>query len=136
MMEKILSQVYYDPSSPTNYGEAVYKAVKPLYPKITRGKVTTWPAWLSKQFIYTMHKLEIAITTQTPPQSSLIVYKLDCAVHELIIGKLVFMAINALYIRLKIPYMSKNVKQYLISCPTLVLRYISLNILSQHFVSQ
>ena len=53
MTEKILSQVYYDPSSPANYGEAVYKAVKPLYPKITRGKVTTW---LSKQFIYTMHK--------------------------------------------------------------------------------
>ena len=41
------------------------------------------------------------------------------------------MALNARYIRRKIPYMSKNVKQYLISCPTLVLRYISLNILSQ-----
>ena len=27
--------------------------------------------------------------------------------------------------------MSKNVKQYLISCPTLVLRYVSLNILSE-----
>ena len=27
--------------------------------------------------------------------------------------------------------MSKNVKQYLISCPTLVLRYVSLNILSK-----
>ena len=74
-------------------------------------------------------KLEIAITTQTPP------HKLDCVVHEFIYGKLVFKAINALYIRHKIPYkaifisfvhtchkskvMSKNVKQYLISCPTL-----------------
>ena len=27
--------------------------------------------------------------------------------------------------------MSKNVKQYLISCPTLVSRYVSLNILSK-----
>ena len=74
-------------------------------------------------------------------------YKLDCVVHEFIVGKLVFKAINALYIRHKTPYkaifisfihtchkskvMSKNVKQYLISCPTLVLRYISLNILSE-----
>ena len=54
-MEKILSQVYYDPTSPASYGgkEAVYKAAKALYPKITRRKVATW---LSKQFTYTMHK--------------------------------------------------------------------------------
>ena len=74
-------------------------------------------------------------------------YNLDCVVHEFILGKLVFKAINALSIRRKIPHkaifisfihtchkskvMSKNVKQYLISCPTLVLRYISLNILSK-----
>ena len=32
--------------------------------------------------------LEIAITTQTPP------HKLDCIVHEFIVGKLVFKAIK------------------------------------------
>ena len=74
-------------------------------------------------------------------------YKLDCVVHEFIVGKLVFKVINVLSIRRKTPckvifvsfihkyhkskVMSKNVRQYLISCPTLVLRYISLNILSE-----
>ena len=45
----------YDPSSPASYGgkEAVHKAAKALYPKITRTKVATW---LSKRFTYTMHK--------------------------------------------------------------------------------
>ena len=92
-----------------------------------------------------MAKLEIAITTQTPPP--FFVYKLDCVVHEFIVGELVFKAINALYIRRKTPYkaifisfihtchkskvMTKNVKQYLISCPTSALRYISWNILSE-----
>ena len=83
-----------------------------------------------------------------PNATPCFVYKLDCVVHEFIVGKLVFKAINALYIRRKTPYKaifisfihtcqkikgdeSKNVKQYLISCPTLVLRYISLNILSE-----
>ena len=47
--------------------------------------------------------LEIAITTQTPPHVSW-KYKLDCVVHKFIVGKLVFMAINALYIRCKILY--------------------------------
>ena len=50
-----------------------------------------------------MLELEIAITTQTPPHVSW-EYKLDCVVHKFIVGKLVFMAINALYIRCKIPY--------------------------------
>ena len=45
--------------------------------------------------------LEIAITTQTPPHV-LWEYKLDCLVHEFIVGKLIFMAINVLYIRRKI----------------------------------
>ena len=74
-------------------------------------------------------------------------YKLNCVVHEFIVGKLVFKTKNAIYIRRKIPQkaiftsfihichkskvMSKNVKQYLMSCPTLVLRYINLNILSE-----
>ena len=55
MMEKILSQVYYDPSSPASYNgkEVVYKATKAPYPNIIRRKVATW---LSKQFTYTMHK--------------------------------------------------------------------------------
>ena len=47
--------------------------------------------------------LEIAITTQTPSHVSC-EYKLDCVVHKFIVGKLVFMAMNALYIRFKIPY--------------------------------
>ena len=53
MMENILNQVYYDPSSPASYGgkEAVYKAAKALYQKVTRRKVATW---LSKQLTYTM----------------------------------------------------------------------------------
>ena len=53
MMEKISSQVYYDPSSPVSYSgkEAVYKAAKALYPKITRRKVAIWQ---SKQFTYTL----------------------------------------------------------------------------------
>ena len=57
MMEKILSLVYYNPSSQAIYGgkKAVYKAPKALYPKITHRKVATW---LSKQFTYTMHKPE------------------------------------------------------------------------------
>ena len=40
MMEKILSQVCYHPSSPASYGgkEAVYKAAKALCPKITQRK--------------------------------------------------------------------------------------------------
>ena len=59
------------------------------------------------------------------------------------------MAINAIYISHKIPYkaiqifsfnrhtcykltvVSKNVKQYLISCPALLLRYVSFNSLSE-----
>ena len=55
MMEKVLSQVYYNPSSPENYGgkEEIYTAAKDLYPKITGRKGATW---LSKQFTYTMHK--------------------------------------------------------------------------------
>ena len=55
MMEKILSQVYYDQSSPVSYSGklAVYKAAKALYPKTTRRKVATW---LSKQFTCTMRK--------------------------------------------------------------------------------
>ena len=54
-MEKILRQAYYDPNSPaiSTGTEAVYKAAKALYPKITSRKVATW---LSKQFTYTMHK--------------------------------------------------------------------------------
>ena len=67
--------------------------------------------------------------------------------HKFIVRKLVFMAINALYIRCKFPtgqylyflytcymskVMSKNVKHYLISCPTLVLR---LNILSEKTIT-
>ena len=48
-------------------------------------------------------KLEIAITTQTPPHVSC-EYKLKSVVHKFIVGKLVFMAMNALYIRFKIPY--------------------------------
>ena len=80
----------------------------------------------------------------SPNATPCFVYKLDCVVH---VGKLVFKAINALYICCKTPYkvifisfihtcqkskvMSKNVKQYLTSCPTLVLRYISLNILPE-----
>ena len=55
MMEKILSLMYYDRSSPASYGgkTAVYKAAKALCPKITRRKVATW---LSKQFTCTVHK--------------------------------------------------------------------------------
>ena len=55
MMEKILIQMYYDPSSPARYGgkEAVHKTAKALYPEITRRKEAIW---LSKQFTYTLHK--------------------------------------------------------------------------------
>ena len=56
MMETILGDVNYDPSSPASYGrkEAVYKRQQEaLYPKITRERATTW---LSKQFTYTVHK--------------------------------------------------------------------------------
>ena len=54
-MEKILRKVYYDPNSPASCDgkEAVYKAAKVPYSKITRRNVATW---LSKQFTYTMHK--------------------------------------------------------------------------------
>ena len=41
---------------------------------------------------------EIAITTQMPPHVSC-EYKLDCVVHKFIVGKLIFMAMNALYNR-------------------------------------
>ena len=55
MMENILSQMYYDPSSPASYGgkEAVYKAAKALHPNVTQRKMTTS---LSKQSTSTMHK--------------------------------------------------------------------------------
>ena len=55
-MEKILSQVYYVPSSPASYSgkEVVCKeAAKALYPKITHRMVATR---VSKQFTYTIHK--------------------------------------------------------------------------------
>ena len=47
--------------------------------------------------------LEIAITTQKPPHA-LCEYEMDCVLNEFIVGKLVFMAINALYIHHKIPH--------------------------------
>ena len=99
---------------------------KPSFRVLDR-KVRIRKSWILLQI--NTHILEIAITTQTPPHT------LDCVVHEFIVGKLVFKDINALYICRKIPYKaifisfihtchkskvtSKNVKQYLISCPTL-----------------
>ena len=55
VMEKLLYDVYYSPSSPACYSgkEAVYQEAKKKNKKITRGQVSTF---MSKQRTYTLHK--------------------------------------------------------------------------------
>ena len=54
-MEKILNNIYYDPSNPAGYSSAkkLYNAVSKIDPSITLKHVKEW---LSSQLVHTLHK--------------------------------------------------------------------------------